>query len=229
MIEEIERLKNSELVQTGQSWAEQLNKKLCLSQTRWVCRYGTLSDGHEKITPAQRYFQAIREMWTISNSVVEQHSSALEAKADLIDAEEAASKATKVSDTLRAQAKIQRAQARIKSCTLMVQDQLRMLDEYNKVRLELEPEVEMKYPLGVEQAEPDNWKAVAEYRALKSQFGGTKEPLTNIPLPSDMKAKEGLRLKRLELAAWDLVAEKENVQKFFNGDIVKFLENKGHG
>lgn len=211
-------------VELGASFKKLLHSKLTLGQTRYACRYGTLSDGHEKITPAQRYFQAIREMYVISNSVLEQKARAMEFQADLLDAQELLDKSTKVSEKIRAEAKILRAQTGLTAALVTVEDQLRQVDEFNRVRLELEPEVEAKYPGGIEEAELDSWRAVAEYRLMREKtLGLAKERMDNIPLPMEYKAAMGIAYDRPDMIAPLMVAKQDEIKQLPSQSINEYL------
>jgi hypothetical protein len=194
-------LTSDERVELGTSFKELLHKELCLGMTRYVCRYGTLSDGHEKLTDAQRYYQAIREMYNRAHEVQSQKAAAMEAQADLLDAEEDLARAINTPAKLRAEAAIMRAHGRLVTSLVTVEDILRQLDEFNKVRLELKKSVQAQYPEGIEQAEEDNWKAVMKYRHLKRSLGYGPE-LTHVPLAPEVKAQLGFELGRPELTAW---------------------------
>ncbi len=184
---------------------EHLHKWLCMGMTRWVCRNGTLSDGHDKYTDAQKYAQAIKEMYSYASNIQSQKATAMEAQADLLDAEEELEKAEKQSDKLRAKAKVMQAQARLVGAETTVKDQLRCLDEFNKVRLELKEAVEKQYPHGIEQAEPDNWEAVFHAKAAKN------DRLTNVPLSKEKKAQLGLQYMRLDAIIPELIANGETL------------------
>ena len=215
--------KENDLVETGKNFDSLLHKELCLGQTRFVCRWGTLSDGHDKVTDAQRYYQAIREMYSIAHEIENNKCRLLEAEADLIDAK--ALKPKKESDKLRKEAKTRQADTRVKSLHITISDQMRMLDEYNKVRLELQDQVRAKYPEGIEQAELDNWKATAAYWANKKKIGAMNTPLTHVPLPPEEKARIGMELGMPELSMWHLIKNSEKIALEYRGDAKAFLEN----
>ena len=141
-----------------------------------------------------------------------QRAQAMEAQADLIDAQEAFKASKKDSDKLRSQAKIMIAEERLKGSLVTIEDQRRMLKAYNEVRLELQDQVRAEYPGGIEEAEPDNWKAVATYRVALSNVGYSQN-LPHIPLKIEDKAQLGLDLKRLDLMAWQLVRDPKELEK----------------
>lgn len=191
-----------ERVKFGINLPKELHKTLVLGQTRWVCRHGTLSDGHEKLTSSQRYYQAIKEIYYLANNIQMQKVQAMRAQAALIEAETAMKKAATERDKLLTEADYLEAKTRLTSALVTVQDQLRMLDEYNQIRIELKDEVEAKYPHGIEQAEKDNWEAVAKYRLLKEKTPGlARERLDNIPLDPVTKAEIGNTYNRLDATA----------------------------
>lgn len=210
--EKLLKLTEDSTVELATSFKDLLHKKLALGQTRYVCRYGTLSDGHEKITDAQRYFQAIKEMYYLGNNIRSMKAQAMLAHADLMDAQKKLKWAWTRAAKLRAEANIIQAQDRMVSALVTVEDQMRMLDEYNQIRQELEPIVEHQYPEGIEQAEPDNWKAVARYRLMKNSRG---ERLDNIPLPPEEKARIGIENGRFDAAAPLRVVNPERAEKIF--------------
>lgn len=223
-LDKIKQIAESETVKTGVSFKELVGKELMLGQSRYVCRYGTLSDGHDKVTDSQRYYQAIKEMYGIANEMNNNLALAMEAQADLLDAQELND--GNASDALRKKAKIFRAETRLEGIYITLQDQARMVDEYNKVRLELQDKVRTKYPEGIEQAEPDNWKAVGEYWAFKKQVGANSNPLTHLPLDPKTKAQLGADTNMPELMAWYLVQNADDIGGKYGGNVKAFIEDK---
>lgn len=213
IFKEIEKLTDSDTVELAQSFKDEINKKLVLGHSRHVVRYGVLSDGHECITDAQKYFQAIREMWGYSNSIKQEKVRAMRAHADLIDAQEAQKKAKKRSEKIRAEADLLEAHTALTNALVYINDLSRQLDEFNKVRQELEASVMAKYPGGVEQAELDNWKAVYDYRMIKDRASGHSERVDNIPLPAEVKAELGYYTGRFDAIAPLNVADKSKANK----------------
>lgn len=204
-----------EKVELGRSFKELLNKELMLGMSRYQCRYGTLSDGHERITDAQRYYAAVKEMWVRACAVAEFKAEALEAQAELLDAQEHKDRCnqyTKQSDKYRADARLMKAQNRLRGILVNIEDTMRQLDEFNRVRLELQDTVRAKYPEGIEQAELDNWKAVAQYRAFLENSTGQPQMLRHVPLPTEEKAALGVAFGKPELAAWQAVADSKQLQ-----------------
>lgn len=177
---------DNELVSLAKDFKNEIGKNLALGMTAYQCKYGTLAEGHEKLTDAQRYFQSIKEMWYVGNNISDQKAIAMEAQADLIEAEEALAHAESKAQELRAESKILRAKTRLTQCLVQIEDSMRCLKAFDEVRRELKPVVEQKYPLGIEQAEEDNWTAVAKYRAFKRAIG-YNENLTHIPLTPKKK------------------------------------------
>lgn len=218
------KLANEDTVKLAEGFRELMHKELVLGQTRWVCRYGTLSEGHEKITPAQRYYQAIREMYVLAGSIRQNKALAMEAQADLAEAIEDTKIAESNTSILRAKARIIMADQRLINLLVTVEDQTRMLDEYNKIRIELQDSVRHQYPEGIEQAEQDSWQAVLEYR-LSRQASGTRESFQNIPLPAEIKAAYAINCDKPELAAWYTVAEKDKLP-LYNNDAQKMIKSE---
>lgn len=186
-------LANSKEVAEGVGLPEiQLHKWLVLGQTDYLCEHGTLSDGHEKFTPAQKYAQSLRELYNISLSVKQYEASAMIAKADFIDGEAILAAAGTDSEKLRAKAQILKAQTALLSSLVQVEDATRMLRFYSRASAVLKPIVEQQYPGGIETAEQDNWEAVALYRLEKEKTPGlARERLDHLPLPPERKAVIG--------------------------------------
>ena len=222
-LDKIKKVAESENVKIGINFKELINKELMLGQSRYVCRYGTLSDGHDKITDSQRYYQAIKEMYTIANEMNMNLARAMDAQADWLEAIEV--KKCTESEKLRIKARVLRAETQLENIYITLQDQHRMLDEYNKVRLELKDKVQLQYPQGIEQAEADNWQAVGQYWTFKKQVGANANPLTHLPLDAETKARMGAENNTPELMAWFLVQNKEKIQKIYNGDVKAFIED----
>lgn len=221
--DKILEISSDDRVELASSFKDLIHKKLCLGQTRYTCRYGTLSEGHGKITPAQRYYQAIKEMWSISKNIKHQKVMAKRAQADLLDAQTATEQAKTGGDRLRAEAAIDEASMKLIDALVNVEDAMRMLDEYNKVREELEAEVDAKYPLGIEQAEQDNWIATYEWEKLR----GNEKESWRIPLPPEVKGQLGLEYKCIESLAPLIVTHKLEFESIPNEDVDKprkFLE-----
>jgi len=224
-LEKIKQIAESENVKTGINFKELINKELMLGQSRYVCRFGTLSDGHDKITDSQRYYQSIKEMYGIANEMNMNLARAMDAQADYEEANHDHANADRSWQILRAKAKAQRASTTLENIHITLQDQARMLDEYNKVRLELQDKVRAEYPEGIEQAESENWIAVGEYWTFKKQMGANSNPLTHLPLDPVTKATMGAENNTPELMAWYLVQNKEKITKIYNGDVKAFIED----
>ena len=201
-------------VELGSGYSKLLDTWLQLGMSRYVCRNGTLSDSQEVILPVKRYTQAIKEMYYLASNIKAQKALAMEAQADLMDANEELKMAVGNSDRLRAEAKKIKAESKLESALVTIQDQMRMLDEFNKVREELEPEVTSKYSC-IEDAEKDHWESVAKYRHLKKQMGYS-ENLTHVPLDMDSKATLGLELQSPDLMAWAIVADQKKMATLVN-------------
>lgn len=219
-------LTKDQLIDLSLSFKNDLHKELCLGQTRFVCRYGTLSDGHDTgITDAQRYYSAKKQAWFISNEIIRIKAQAKIAQAELLEAEQELKLADTRIKELKAEAKVELAKQKITNCLVSVEDSLRQLDEYHQVIKELQESVRDKYPKGIEQAELDNWKSVAEYKSFQKQIG-SKEVLTHLPLPAEEKAKIGVENNCPELTGWYLIQNKETIKNKYNGNWMKFLEEK---
>lgn len=204
-------------VELGLRFKDLLHTHLVFGQTRYVCRNGTLSDGHEKVTDAQKYYAAIKEIFLLSQNVRSTRSQAKIAQAELIEAEMQYEKVTKPNpvrflsylfnprlkkaDLLKAEARLEIVNEKLLNFLTQAEDQMRMIDEYHKIRMELHDKVEAKYPGGIEEAEQDNWEAVYKYRMMKEMAGIRTERTDNIPLPPEDKARLGLQYKRMDSIA----------------------------
>ena len=202
--DQITKITSDGIVTAGEALKELINKELCLGMTRYVCRNGTLSDGHECLTDADRYYQAIRECYHISMSIKSQKAVALEAQADLLDAQDMQTGGRAAE--LRKEAAIMKAKDRLVGALVSSEDLLRQLDEFNKVRLELQEKVRAQYPEGIEQSQPDRFIAMAKYRHFKRSVG-YPENLTHVPLDKNVKAKLGIEIGNGELQAWMYATE----------------------
>jgi len=205
-------LTDSETIQLASEFRNSIGKELVLGQTRFMCRYGTLSDGHEKITDSQRYYQSIKEMHSLASNMRNMRAQAMINQAKIIRAQKKLDQATDLEDKLEAQGELAIAQENLFSNLVTVEDQTRMLDEYNKIRLELKPIVEAQYPEGIEQAEKDNWEAVLKHR-INMKRTGRNEFLTHVPMDKETKAKMALEHNMPELWSWMDVSDQEKMME----------------
>lgn len=222
--QQILKLTQDETVELAEGFRELVNKELFLGQTRYVCRYGTLSPGHMHISDADRYYQAIREMYNIGLAVKAQEADAMDAEADLIDAKDGLHLAQTRPEKLRAEARFMKAQMRMTSCLVSVQDQLRQLDEYNKIRLELQDQVRAQYPEGKEQAEADSWKKKYKFQAALRQSGQNTIPMHHLPLPKEDHARLGVETGCFETTAWEVMENEDQVKRL--GGAQSYLQQK---
>lgn len=220
-------LTDSKTVELGSSFKNLLGTWLQLGMSNYVVRNGTLSEGFEKLLPAQIYAQAIKEMYNLSNNIRSMKATAMEAQADLMDAEyeiEHKSFDYNPQDKMRAEVKVMRAKDKLVNALVTVEDQVRQLKEFDKVRQELEPEVLSKYKC-IEDAEPENWEAVLKYRIAKNRIKDTQF-VCHVPMPKDEKAKVAIKYDAPEAATWVLVADEKEINENFGGNIQKFLAAK---
>lgn len=208
---------------------ELLSKELCLGMTRHVCRHGTLGEGFDKLTDSQKYYQSLREVYTRSNELARLRARAKQSHADYLEAVHENETAKTEIEKLRSIAKLELAELSSFELLVTAEDTLRQLDEFQKVRMELQDKVRMKYPEGIEQAEPDNWQSVAQYWATKKQLGALNSPLTTLPLPAEKLAELANDMGMPELFASTVVREQETIKKRFNGNFKTFLEDKFSG
>lgn len=173
-----------------------LHTELCMGMTRFVCRYGTLGDGFEKLTDAQKYYQAVKEVYVRSCELKRSRANAKRAYAEYIEAKAELAQADNEIKRLKAESKVELAELSALELLVHAEDTLRQMDEFNKVRLELQDSVRAQYPEGIEQAEPDSWKAVMEYRLSKLGMPGENYNFSSIPLPLEEKQKIGLEFEK---------------------------------
>lgn len=219
--EAIIKLSENDIIAAGADIPKiHLHKWLTLGQTEYLCRYGTLSDGHEKFTDAQKYAQALKEYYYISVNMKQARAQAKIAQADYLDAKEALEKATTDAQKLRAEGQLEQAESRLTTSLVSMEDQFRMIKAYAQVCAELGPKVQEQYPMGIEQAEMDNWVAVAKYRQIAQ---GPAARMDNIPLPPEVKAEIGIQYQRNDMVA-PLMIEKENeIRSLPSGSVNEYL------
>lgn len=221
--DKILEIANENAVSLSHELRNQLHKEMALGMTRFVCRHGTLSDSFDKLTESQIYYQANKEAYIRANELRRLRANAKKANAELLEAKEDLRKAVTEIEKLKAQARLELAELNLFELLVTAEDTARQLDEFNKIRGELRESVRSAYPEGIEQAELDNWRAVAEYKAFLKQVGCASGPLNSLPLPSDEKAKIGVVSNNPEMAAWYLV---QNKAKLKGQDMLTFLKEE---
>lgn len=205
-------LTDSDTIQLAVDFRKSIGKELVLGQTRFMCRYGTLSAGHEKLTQSQQYWQSIKEMHTLASNMRMMRAQAMINQAKIIRAQRKLDAATDQADKLEAEGELALAQENLFGNLTTVEDQTRMLDEYNKIRLELKPIVEAQYPEGIEQAERDNWEAVIKHR-INQRRAGFPERLTHVPMDKETAARIGLDTNSPDLYSWMDVSEPKKMME----------------
>lgn len=177
--------------------------ELSLGMTRYECRYGTLSDGHDHVG-IDRYYQSLKEIWVRTmemdrvDALAKQHEASLEiAKIWL-----------KIASFLRfrpfllwALAKVQMAENSLLECLVHSKTLHKNVSEFNKVRLELQDEARRRFPGGIEQAQPEIHRERAELRAKRKALG-YNEHLHHVPLDPHAKAELGLKYNAPELTMY---------------------------
>lgn len=217
------KLTESDLVNAGIELPKiQLHKWLVFGQTDYLCRYGTLSDGHEKFTPAQKYAQALREYYGLAENSKRMKAQAKIAMADYLDAKSALDASVSAAEKLRNEGKMELAEAQLTTCLVTAEDQMRMIKTYAAVCNELGPVVEKQYPNGIEQAEMDNWVAVAKYRNIAGGITGNAR-MDNIPLPAHIKAELGMAYQRVDMVAPLMVEREKEIRELPTGSVAEFL------
>lgn len=218
-------LTDSEIVKLGQAIKDEVNTELYLGMSDFVIEHGCLSEGHEKLTDSQRYYQAKREMYMIASNIATTRANAMEAQADLLDAEESLKEVTTYSQELRAEAKVLKAKQQITNCLVNVEDQMRQLRKFDSIRASLQDGVRAKYK-NIEEAERDNWEAVLKYRMLRNTIAGKNEYINHVPYPKEEKASLGVEYGNREALVWLAITDEEKINRLHNGDIVKYLNSK---
>jgi hypothetical protein len=218
-IEQLNKLIEDDKVKYGINLPKDLGKKFVLGHTKYAVRYGILSDGHEKITDAQRYFQANKEMYVRACSIVQHRANAMQYQADYLDAIEMPENTE--SERLRKEAKLLVSKNAVTRSLVEVQGLMSELEELDSVRRELEPIVMTRYPEGIEQAELDNWVAIAKYRQIKGE-----KRRDNLILPPEVKAELGIYMNNPEMFAPLMVNKEEEIRSLPSGSINEFLQNK---
>ena len=224
-LDKILEITQSDEVKLSHEFKDLLNKKMNLGMTDYMIEHGSLSDSFDKISKASRYYQCYREQYILANAISLQEEQAMEAQADLIDAETDLLSAKGIAEKLRAESKIKKYKRVLASALVQGQDLVRQLKAFNKVRLKLMPEIEAKYPEGINQADEDMWVAVAEYKTMLRAMG-IKQEVNNIPLSQSKKAEIGITTGNPDMAAWYVVENKDALLKIYNGDIMKMLQDK---
>lgn len=207
----LELSRDGETVKLANKFKKQTRTHLKLGMSDWVIKYGSLSDGHLNLTDAQRYYGAINHQWTIYQEIGGNEVRAIKAQADLIDAKKRLKfwrHWWRKSYRLRTEALILQCERSISNILLMIEDQRRQWNAFNEVREELKDKVETRYPLGYEQAEEDNWIAVAEFKHMAEKTT-KKENMRNVPLPPLLKAKLGYKYARYDMIAPLYVSDRE--------------------
>lgn len=197
-------------VKLGDEMRTLLNTELCLGMTRFVCRYGTLGEGFEKLTDSQKYYQSLREVYTRAIELRRTKANAKKAYAEYLEAGDELAKASSEVERLKAECKLELSEIHAFDLLVHAEDTLRQLDEFNKVRLELQDTVRAQYPQGIEQAEHDNWAAVMKYRIVKAMNPGNgPQDFASVPLPLKEKFFIGQELKRSDLTAPLTISEEK--------------------
>lgn len=190
-----------------------LGKEFTLGMSRYVCRYGTLSESFEKLTDSQKFYQATKEAYVRVCEMKRMHSRAKKSYADFLDAKVALEKATTESERLRAEANLEDAELSAYELLMSAKDTERQLDEFLKIRSELANKVRTKYPEGLEQAEPDDWRRVGEYRILRQSVTKSDTDARSVPLSQESKQDLALIFNRKDLLAEKAVTDPEGFNK----------------
>lgn len=183
-IQALIKLDKDERVKEGQELRSLLRKDFTLGMTRYVCRNGTLGEGHECLTLAEKYAQSCREYYTRAFEASTQSAQAKKFYASYLKAKDKYEQAYETGGAaarLEAEAEMELAQLSLMRAEDNAKDLMDQLDEFRKVMHELRPKFREMYPEGVEQAEPDNWQNRLSYRM------SVGKEVQSIPLPEKEK------------------------------------------
>lgn len=193
VVNQIVDMQKDERVKEGQELRSLLRKDFTLGMTRYVCRNGTLGEGHECLTLAEKYAQACREYYVRSFEAATQSAQAKKQYAAYLTAKdkyETARETGGAAARLESEADMEIAQLGLMRAEDNAKDLMDQLDEFRKVVHELRPKFREMYPEGIEQAEPDNWQTRLSYRMSVG-----KEVLS-VPLPEKEKREYLENLKQ---------------------------------
>lgn len=215
-------LANDNTLKLSSEIKELLGTELYLGMSNYVCKNGTLSEGFEKITDAQRYYQAVKECYTYGDSISETKATAMKAQANV----QFYTLMNKLFGwlpivKLYTMSNLMTSTQRLKSLLVTIEDQLRIFKAFNEVREELLPSVRAKYKT-LEEAEPDNWEAVLKYRIVRQKLG-KQEFINHVPIEMNKKAELGIKYGCTEALLWLSIDKEEEINKF-GGDIAKYLD-----
>ena len=205
---------SSEKAELPKEIKELLGKELCFGMTDYVCRFGSLGDGFEKLTKSQRYYQAIKEVWVRAIEIQRLRANSKRLQADLIEARDELEHSNTDHERLRAESKIDHAELGLFEALVSLEDTQRQMEAFNRVRLELQDDVRSQYPDGIEQAERDNWETVAKYRLMKSKTPGWgSQDLAAIPMDFETKARIGILAERTDMIAPLALTDEKKLKK----------------
>jgi len=192
---EVEKLTDSSLVK--ESFGFQDHPWLQTNHSDHMVEHGILSEGHDHVTAAQRYKQCYRELYSRANSAINQEVQKLRAKADLLKAEHELENAKEPWDEINAEADILDAKHKLATTEFSIKEKEREMRKFNEIRLQLKPEMDRRYPKGVEQAERDIWLANVHLKLKRNP----KERIENTPLSPEDKAMIGMEYHREDTMA----------------------------
>ena len=218
----VKDISNSKEAVLSRGLEDLLNKELQFGMSSYVIKNGSLSDGFEFLDDPARFYQSMRMMYQIADSIEEQEIGAMEAEADLIDAKKLLSLSTCESETLRAEAKIKRARARLRNMRVQTIDLQRHLKAFCEVYEELAPIVRGKYK-NIEEYEPERWEKVLRFRIDKRNTGLYQENLCHVPLDPVTKAKIGIETGSKDATLYLKYKEQDALNQLANGDLSKLI------
>lgn len=209
-------------VQLSDTFKDLLGTELQLGMSNYVIKHGSLSEGFEKLLPHQRYYQAIREMWTLGGNIKHTKAVAMEWQAKL-QLYKTVNKLTWFMPIIGVYtaSKLMQAESALTSLLVTIEDQVRQLKAFNDVRVELVQLVRSKYK-NIEESEPESWDAVLKYRILRNKFGH-KDFINHVPGSSERKAKIGLEFDNPEATIWLAIEKEKEIDAYHKGNMVEYL------
>lgn len=222
--DKILEIADDKTVQLTDEIKQLLGTELQFGMSNYVCKNGTLSEGFDKITPAQRYYQAVKECYTYSNAIQDLKAQALMEHGGY-----------KIYTFLRKyfswlpivgwwiKGKAMYAERKISSILMELEDKKRIIGAFNEERLKLMPEVRSRYKC-IEESEPDNWRAVLKYKMARQAIG-KNEFINHVPMPSNEKAKLGIQYGSAEATLWFQVEKENELKGLTQDDLLKLASD----
>jgi hypothetical protein len=229
-LEQVEQISASDLVTSSAEFANKhINKWLHIHQTKYVTLYGTLSDGHGRITAAQIYSGALREAYSTAQSIETCAINAKRAYAKMLKAQDQINKAENEWDKIQAECDLLEAEKAMEGQRLNAESLKYMLEAHTEVINKLGPSVTAQYS-SFEASEKDNWMQTAKYWNDEKKSGYIKQ-MQSLPLDPMSKAKLGIETHNPEMTLW-LKHSDPRFNSIAEGsaeNLVKLIDNHANG